>query len=190
MKNNKGFTLVEIIGVVVIIGVVMLIAIPAVSEYMISSRKSSYISNVRAFVETIRGEYQMKNFGTFLYDDEIMLVPIEAISLDSGDTTETPFGTYDYEKSYIAIVPERNTYQYYAYILDSAGYGVVGMPSNAMSKEYLDVRSKNDIVSLMSFVNYEKKFSINGKTYEYCEGRDYITENGVSPVKILVLCEE
>lgn len=190
MKNNKGFTLVEIIGVVVIIGVVMLIAVPSVSEYMISSRKSSYISNVRAFVETIRGEYQMKNFGTFLYDDEVMLVPIEAITLDNGDATETPFGTYDYDKSYIAIVPERNTYQYYSYILDSAGYGVIAMPSNAMSKEYLDIRDNSDIISLRAFVNYENNFSINGKTYEFCEEREYVNNNGVSPIKILVMCEE
>lgn len=189
MKNNKGFTLIEIIGVVVIIGVIMLIAIPSVSSYIVNSRKSSYISNVSAFIETIRGEYQMKNFGTFLYDDEVMLVPIEAITLDDGDSTETPFGTYNYEKSYIAIVPERNTYQYYAYILDSAGYGVVGMPANATSKEYLEILSASDITSLMSFVNYEP-FTINGKTYEYCESREYVTENGVSPTQILVLCEK
>ena len=188
-KNNKGFTLVEIIGVVVIIGVIMLIAIPAVSSYIVSSRKSSYISNVSAFIETVRGEYQMKNFGSFLYDDEVMIVPIEAITLDDGDNVETPFGTYNYEKSYIAIVPERNTYQYYAYISDSAGYGVVGMPSNAASREYLEKLSSSDITSLMAFVNYEP-FTMNGKTYEYCEDRDYVNEDGVSPAQILVLCEK
>ena len=41
-KNNKGFTMVEILAVVVIIGILSGVAIPAVSRYISKSKKQSY----------------------------------------------------------------------------------------------------------------------------------------------------
>ena len=43
-KNNKGFTMVEILGAVVIIGVLTLIAVPAVSKMMKQFREDYYMS--------------------------------------------------------------------------------------------------------------------------------------------------
>ena len=41
MKNNKGFTLTELLVVIVILGIVMAIAYPAVSDVLFASRKST-----------------------------------------------------------------------------------------------------------------------------------------------------
>ena len=43
-KNNKGFTMIEIIGAVIIIGVLTLIAVPAVSKMMRQFREDYYVS--------------------------------------------------------------------------------------------------------------------------------------------------
>lgn len=43
-KNNKGFTMIEIIGAVIIIGVLLLIAVPAVSRMMRQFREEYYVS--------------------------------------------------------------------------------------------------------------------------------------------------
>ncbi len=42
MKNNKGFTLVEILAVVVILGILTGVAVPAVSHFINKSRQKSY----------------------------------------------------------------------------------------------------------------------------------------------------
>lgn len=42
MKNNKGFTLVEILAVVVILGILTGVAVPAVSHFIGKSRQKSY----------------------------------------------------------------------------------------------------------------------------------------------------
>ena len=42
MKNNKGFTLIEMLGTVVILGIIGTIAVTAVTKYLVSSRKEAY----------------------------------------------------------------------------------------------------------------------------------------------------
>lgn len=39
-KQNKGFTLIEIISVVIIIGVLLIVVVPSVSRYIEDSRKT------------------------------------------------------------------------------------------------------------------------------------------------------
>ena len=42
MKNNKGFTLIEMLGTVVILGIIGTIAVTAVTKYLGSSKKEAY----------------------------------------------------------------------------------------------------------------------------------------------------
>lgn len=42
MKNNKGFTLVEMLGVVVILGIISVIAIVGTNKYLKQSREKAY----------------------------------------------------------------------------------------------------------------------------------------------------
>ena len=63
MKNEKGFTLIEALAVIIILGVVMIIAVPAVSKYILRSDKAVYASDITAYVETIRAKYEMKEYG-------------------------------------------------------------------------------------------------------------------------------
>jgi prepilin-type N-terminal cleavage/methylation domain-containing protein len=41
--NNKGFSFVELLGVVVIMGVILLLAIPSISRLIVDARKQAYI---------------------------------------------------------------------------------------------------------------------------------------------------
>ena len=57
MRDKKGFTLIELLAVIIILGVLMLIAIPSVTEYISSSRKSGYINNAREIMNnSVNGE--------------------------------------------------------------------------------------------------------------------------------------
>ena len=48
MKDNKGFTLIELLAVIVILGVLLAIAIPSVSKYINTAKKSAFIINVKS----------------------------------------------------------------------------------------------------------------------------------------------
>lgn len=205
--GNKGFTLIEIVAVVVILGVIMTIAVPAVSEQILSSRKTSYLSSVSAYAETIMGEYDMKSFGSYIYDDEIMLIPIKNISLDKGVNMKSPFGNFLNNYSYVVVVPEDNSYQFYANFLDDAGYGVNMVAVTSLEKDAVKKVKKNDMRDITFFASCsveEKKYTLseiifeyNNKIYVPCDYRVYDEDasstvecDSTNDLAIVVMCEQ
>ena len=57
VKNKKGFTLIELLAVIVILGVLLAIAIPAVSKYINTAKKSTYKENVQSYAKAAKSEF-------------------------------------------------------------------------------------------------------------------------------------
>lgn len=43
MRNNKGFTLVELLAVIIILGLLMVIATPSITKYISNARVKTYL---------------------------------------------------------------------------------------------------------------------------------------------------
>ena len=70
LKNNKGFTLVEIIVVLVILAILAAIAVPAVLGYVDESKKTRYIEEAHSIYTVIQTEEaRHKALGNELNDD-------------------------------------------------------------------------------------------------------------------------
>ena len=54
--KENGFTLIELLAVIIILGILMIIAIPAVTEYISSSRKSAYITIASRYIDGVRNK--------------------------------------------------------------------------------------------------------------------------------------
>jgi len=54
--NKKGFTLIELLAVIVIMAILVAVAIPAVTRYLETSRKDTYVSNVQGAISAVRNE--------------------------------------------------------------------------------------------------------------------------------------
>lgn len=61
MKNKKGFTLVEVLVVVVILGLILLIAIPSVSKYINQSKRKTLISSINGYITTVSNDVKKRN---------------------------------------------------------------------------------------------------------------------------------
>ena len=57
MKNNKGFTLVELLAVIVILAVIILIAVNAVIPQMNKAKKNSFIDEVAVYAQAAEKAY-------------------------------------------------------------------------------------------------------------------------------------
>jgi type IV pilus assembly protein PilA len=52
-KNKKGFTLVELLAVIVILAIILAIAVPSISSMIANSKKNSFEANVKMIITSI-----------------------------------------------------------------------------------------------------------------------------------------
>lgn len=187
MNKKNGFTLIEVIAVVIIIGVAMLIAVPSVMEYIKGSDNEAYASNAMAYIETARAEYSMEEYGDLLDSDEVMIVPIKNVTLEKSDGGESPYGLYDYDKCYIVIVPERNEYQYYVTMSDANGIGIKNKGENELNKNSVEENIGDSIVPWNTYVNPNFPLVIDGTSYKFYEQRDIERDADIIPNGVIVL---
>ena len=57
MKKRNGFTLVELLAVIVVLAIIMIIAIPAVLDVMNNARKSSFALYIEKVVRDVQTQY-------------------------------------------------------------------------------------------------------------------------------------
>lgn len=112
MKEKKGFTLVELLAVIVILAVLVLLAVPSVLKMMDGAKTNAF---------KIEGENIAKAAKTAYADD-----------LLNGDTTRSVVGGYCYSINYL----KTNGYIDKTFSADHAGSVLVG--SSTVSVWYTD----------------------------------------------------
>lgn len=180
--NKKGFTLIEVIAVVVILGLLMIIAIPAVTQYINSSDESVYVNNVSSFLQEAKLLYQEKEFGPQIEVGDIMVVPISILDLEKGNTTNSPFGTYSKKQSYILIKRTAKSYDYYATVVDSTNRGLSEVKEDELNNNVIgkvnvtvipDFENLYDCNSESYIIDRNANFSFKGEAYHPVEYREY-----------------
>ena len=125
MKKEKGFTLIELLAVIVILAILLVIAVPAVSNYITSSKKGSFISNAKMYIDEARKNSTIN--GT-LPQDKNDKITLKVSELDmEKDMQKSSYGnSWVNSKSYIVIenigsneVPK---YSYSIALEDEKGY--------------------------------------------------------------------
>ena len=131
MKNNKGFTLIELLAVIVILGVLLAIAIPSVSKYINTAKKSSFVINVKEYVDAAKKEVNLIDTEYELpinYGDAITISFKELRkSLENGGK-KSPYGSDWRDDSEVVILndgsAEKPHYTYYVVAYDEKGYSI------------------------------------------------------------------
>ena len=98
MKNNKGFTLVETIAVIIILGVVLSIAVPSITNVVKSTNKNRMISDAETFISEVKEYVESDTIGNTPNDNKYKLVNIKS------KLSKSPYGKEYKENSYVQIV--------------------------------------------------------------------------------------
>ena len=87
--NKKGFTLVELLAVIVILGVLLMIAVPAVQNVIRNSRKKSFESAAKLALENVETMASAERTGNTLAE---CYIPIGSIELERGSFGKNAVG--------------------------------------------------------------------------------------------------
>ena len=60
--NKNGFTLIEILAVIVIMGILIGVTVPSVTNYILDARKDTYISTIKGYVDAVRNKVAINDY--------------------------------------------------------------------------------------------------------------------------------
>ncbi len=169
--NNKAFTLIELLAVIIILGILMIIAIPSVTKYISDSRKSAYVNTAKNIMDETRnlvneGKLGMYDMGATYY------IPASCIHTENGLTS--PYG--DFVRVYVAVTYLGKGYNYYFTSIDNSGIGVKSLQSyDKLSIDHIETDLKEEDI--------KTNVGIDGKNNIYvfnsdCTGKDSVEIGG------------
>ena len=186
--NKKGFTLIELIGVITILGILLLITVPAVTGIIYESKESVYTDNVKTMITEVESLYNSKRFGALLDEDQLMVVPIKNITFENVENDKSPFDDYDLTKSVLIIEKTKYSIKTYASIIDKSDNGFFEVSSECLGRKEQNKNGKKecagggivdtqDIDKYNTIVDYytcdEKDYDVIDTVLEF-KGEDYV----------------
>lgn len=109
--GKKGFTLVELLAVLIILGIIMAIAIPSTVSILDNNKKKTYISDAKRFATMAELEYKKNGCLNGSGSDSSCTLYLSKVN--DGTLDEDPDGgKYSLDQSYV-LVEEKSSGGYY-----------------------------------------------------------------------------
>ena len=118
MKNRKGFTLVELLAVIVILGILLIFSVPIITGMLDRSRNKIYVDDAKKLIS--QAEYQMRKSSNDIdVPDPGDCILISLVYLDSSEFDNPPNkGEYLKENSFVVVKNEGGKLKYSATIVE------------------------------------------------------------------------
>jgi len=159
-KNQKGFTLVELLAVIVILAILLAIAIPEVTKYITKSRKDGLVATAKDYADAVRKDATSEMYELPISTNDVTIISLDYIKIEKGGKKLSFNGRWVNKNSYIAIINVGTEldpdYQYYVALTDSKRYTIALTESEEITRDSI-VRNntKNNKVSITPFCGNE-----------------------------------
>lgn len=157
MKNKKGFTLVELLAVIVILGVLLMIAVPAVQNVIKKTKNNATQKQAELFIDAAK---KMAIIDEATNDKVIYKLS----DLDSDVDTNRFTGM-------VVALKENGSYKYYIYLNDSVNKKTIGNNNNDIFKFASEDEINENVTD--GGKDFEKDstpiIKVNNNTYSYSD---------------------
>ena len=154
LKNKKGFTLIELIAVVIILAILMMIAIPSITSVIEDSRKKGTISSLQAFVynastDIILGLDEIEKYSFFYGDNNpvieqnpnhLYFIPWACLDVQKGE--KSGYGTWSEETGVFVKFREDKDPLYLVQFKDITLHSLPMVTSSELDKNTAQLRQK------------------------------------------------
>ena len=136
--NKKGFTMIEVLAVIIILGILSMIGIYAVSSNIEESRKSAFVDNGIAYCEQMVAMRARDQLPIEINDYRGILIPIDKLKgTDKINDLSTPYGDLDLNSSYVVMVKQDRQIKYYLTMVTTDGTAIINVEYNDLSTDWV-----------------------------------------------------
>ena len=158
--GKKGFTLVELLGVIVILGIVLTIAIPAVSNYIDKSKREGFVTVLREYVAAVQKGIAAEEYIPPVDNNEALIVSLDLIPLDKGKKESSYQSEWIKSKSYVVVIntgtADEVQYEYFVAGQDEDNHAIPLMHIDNVNRTEVIANAKNKMeVTIQSFCGIE-----------------------------------
>ena len=122
MRNKNGFTLVEMLAVIVILGVIMAIAVVSDNSYIEMSKKDTYVSVAHEYMSIASSMIAQQKF---VIRDSKTVYYIHVDNLDTEKKlSKSPYGKWKDAYVIVTVDGKDNNVTFYWTSVDEKGYRV------------------------------------------------------------------
>ena len=164
--NKKGFTLIEILAVIIIISIVATIGIAAISSSVDKSRKSDFANLAKTYAESARSMRGQDKLPHDPKKGEVVIIKVSALNgTDKNEDYDTAYGEVVKELSYVAIVNDNYDYYYYVTVIDTSRHCILNADYSVVSDKSVAVNYNSDSVFNFATVSQGSTVTINSNNY-------------------------
>lgn len=175
--NSKGFTLVELLAMLVVLGILMAVTVPNISGILGQSKSNVLKEDVTKMVNTAKVKISSNKSISKPLDGKCLIFTLEYLN-DSDDYRQGPNGgKYDFYDSFVIVKRVGSQYKYYVRLVeysDGSKYGIKIAEFDSFEKDW---DSKIGIISedasLVGAVTFDE-VATNDVIKKYCPSADAI----------------
>ena len=161
MKNKKGFTLVELLAVIVVLAIIMIIAVPSVLNSMTDARRNSFVVYAEKLINSAQAQAQATQ----------MVNGIPSKCYDIDELIDGAHGAYE---GFVSFEKNGETETYKVYLRDN-NYAVAAITAQKLE----ELKSSKD---LKSEFKKEEIMVYDSEMADYYEKWSCKVDNGVKSV--------
>ena len=153
--NKKGFTLVELLGTIVILGIALGIAIPAVSRYIDKSKREAFSSVLHEYGDAVSKALANDEYSVPYGNSQLTIISLDLIPLDKGKQESSFDSEWLKNKSYIVVAntgtTDKDNYEYYVAAQDEDNHAIsLSEIKNITSKDVISNAKNRMEVTIQS----------------------------------------
>ena len=123
MKNNKGFTLVEVLAMLVVLGIIIGVTVPNITGILNNQKTNLIAEDGIKMIENAKNEFIVSEKVKYPEDGKCVIFTLDRLDKNSDIENGIENGKYNKTKSFVTVKRVAKSYQYSVRLIEQLSNG-------------------------------------------------------------------